>query len=249
MSCLEASGMQACNLVYPYFENPEMLKRLVENWNSYSEGVYEAIRIILVDDNSTKEARPIFEQCRAPKALLRFMEPALWTMHEARNLGALGGASSWPGRWLLMSDIDHIIIPEMLVRLLTKPLDKTFHYTLERVIAPDNRPSDYHCNSYLVSDLAYWSVNGYDVDFCGAHGGGYGGDGEFARQLSRVAPRVHLRDVFLIRYGPDVVADARTTKWDRSEWAQKCREVLSRKRMDGTLASLNPVRRKWERLI
>ena len=90
--------MQACNLVYPYFENPEMLKRQVENWNSYSEEVYEAIRIILVDDNSTKEARPIFEQCRAPKALLRFMEPALWTMHEARNLGALGGASSWPGQ-------------------------------------------------------------------------------------------------------------------------------------------------------
>ena len=241
--------VKKCNLVYPYFNNPRMLQLQVDNWNSFSRKLREIIRIVLIDDNSDQPALPVFRDCSVAKSLLRFTQPALWTMHEARNLGAFFSAGQHFAEWLLMSDMDHVITQGMLERLLDMDLNQARYYTFSRVRAPGMQPLSYHCNSFLVTERAYCTINGYDVDFCGAHGGGYGGDTEFCRQLNEITPRVHLDEIQLIKYERSLVMDANTTTWDRAEWRAKYQIVAKRKRKAGLLRSTNPVRRSWEQLI
>jgi len=40
-------------MIYPYYENPKMLERQVENWNRYAGELRGALRVILIDDGST----------------------------------------------------------------------------------------------------------------------------------------------------------------------------------------------------
>ena len=242
--------IQPCRIVIPYFENPEMLALQVDHWSAIAGELRDNIKIVLVDDHSVEHpAQPIFERCKAPKMLLRFTEPGLWTQHEARNLGAkeCGKEDSW----LFMTDMDMVITSEQLYALLSRKLNPNLHYTFERKrVGPDGLVDyRYHCNSFLVRRSSYWHINGYDVDFCGLYGGGYGGDGEFLRQLGRICPRQHLNDITLINYPREAMPDASTTQWDRDEWKKKYREVFDRKRTSGDMRSINPIRRKWERLL
>jgi hypothetical protein len=239
--------MVETKLIYPYYDNPEMLALQVENWNRIAGELRQAVRIVLVDDCSKQPALPIFKECKAPKTLLRFTEPGLWTMHEARNLGAFQCSKDDP--WLFMSDIDIIATPETLYTLLTSRLDSSKHYTFERAFAPDLTRRKVHCNTFLVKRSAYTRINGYDVDFCGLYGGGYGGDGEFIRQLSVVARPQHRKDIVLIGHERDTVRDANTTQWDRDEWKVKYRAVFDAKRKTGDMRSVKPVRRPWEKLL
>lgn len=240
--------MQPIRIVIPYFENPKMLARQVENWNQYAGELRQNIRIVLVDDHSILHpAAPIFEQCKAPKMLFRFTEPGLWTQHEARNLGAQEACKE--NYWLFFTDMDLMLTPEMAFDLFSRDLDPGRHYTVGRVLAPDMEDYKYHCNSFLVKRSMYQRINGYDVDFCGLYGGGYGGDGTFLRQLNNIAPRYHLEHIKLIGYGRTVIEDASTTQWDRVEWKEKYRKVFDAKRAKGDMRSINPVRRKWERVF
>ena len=67
--------MDTVRLIYPYYENPKMLERQVENWNQYAGELRDHIRIILVDDGSEKHpALPIFRECKAPKMLFHIIE-------------------------------------------------------------------------------------------------------------------------------------------------------------------------------
>ncbi len=240
-------------LIYPYYNNPDMLALQVENWNRIAGELRwhrEAkcgVRIVVVDDHSAQPALPILKECKAPKSLFRFTEKGLWTMHEARNLGALHCSKDDP--WLFMSDIDIVATPEVLYTLLTKQLNTFKHYTFERAFAPDLRRKKSHCNTFLVKRSAYWKINGYDTDFCGLYGGGYGGDGEFIRQLSVVARPEFMKDIVLIGHERDSVPDANTTEWDRDEWKIKYRKVFDAKRRSGDLRSKKPIRRPWEKLL
>ena len=241
--------MTPIKLIYPYYNNPKMLERQVENWNRYAGDLAKHTTFVLVDDCSAQPARPIFEQLtHKNKMLLRFTKPGLWTMHEARNLGAIECCKE-EDVWLLMSDIDLLATPEMIWKLQEKKLNARNHYTFERVMLPDLTPYKYHCNSYLLRRSHYLRIKGYDVDFCGLYGGGYGGDGEFARQLNVLAPRKHMADLSLIGVPKEVIEDANTQEWDRAEWKVKYRAVFDAKRKSGDMRSKNPVRRPWERLI
>jgi glycosyltransferase involved in cell wall biosynthesis len=225
-----------------------MLERQVDNWNRIAGELRKNISVVLVDDCSSESAAPIFEKLGIKnKMLLRFTEPGLWTMHEARNLGAMQCGKE--DAWLFMSDIDLIATPEMLWQLQEKRLNESNHYTFDRKMLPNLEPHRYHCNSYLLRRAHFMAINGYDIDFCGRYGGGYGGDGEFARQLSVIAPRKHLKGISLIGVPKEVVSDANTQEWDRAEWKLKYRAVFDAKRKKGDMRSRNPIRRPWERLI
>lgn len=225
-----------------------MLERQIENWNRVAGELRKNVSIVIVDDCSREPAQPIFEKLTIKDSMLfRFTEPGLWTMHEARNLGAMHCGKE--DSWLLMSDMDLIATPEMLWQLQEKNLNEYNHYTFERRMLPDLSVYKYHCNSYLLRRSHFLAINGYDVDYCGLYGGGYGGDGEFARQLNGIAPRKHLKDVSLIGVPKEVVPDANTQEWDRAEWKLKYRAVFDRKRKSGDMRSKNPIRRSWERLI
>ena len=239
------ANMVNCRLIYPYYENPKMLERQVENWNRYSGDLRDHVKIILVDDGSpTNPARPIVETCKAPIALYRVLQNIPWGQHGARNIGAK--VCGKDGTWMFMSDMDILLTPEMAYTLLTKDLDPAHTHTFERHYLTPGKEPKYHCNSFMVLRDHYWKVGGYDEDYCGT----YGGDGPFLRQLNVVAPREHHDDIILLGVDTDVCADANTQAWDRTgPFKEEYRRRFDEKRRKGDERSLNPLRTPWERLI
>jgi len=260
-------------LVYPYYDNPQMLRRQVRNWNTYAPELADRVEIVLVDDASPQHpALPIFGECRVHKKLLRVDRDIAWHQHAARNIGAheVGEDEAW----MFMSDMDILLPPLALRRLLAKTLIADRHYGLQRVFLPRSfdrlfgdsssgvldamlhRPglialrnrfaSRPHCNSFLVRRDRYWKINGYDEDFVGT----YGGDGLFIDQLSEIAPYALLDDVYAIAITPKLVADANTQRWERGGEMRKAFERrLQRKREAGDLRSRDPLRTPWTRLL
>jgi hypothetical protein len=260
-------------LVYPYYDNPQMLRRQVRNWNAIAPELAERVEIVLVDDASPLHpALPIFSECRLQKKLLRVDVDIAWHQHAARNIGAHEAGED--EAWLLMSDMDILLPPLALQRLLEKPLDADRHYGLQRVFLPRvldrmlrsastavldsmlHRPgmsalrhrfvSKPHCNSFLVRRDRYWAINGYDEDFVGS----YGGDGVFLDQLSEIAPPALLDDVYTIAITPKLIADANTQRWERGgEMRRLFEQRLQCKREAGAMRSSNPLRTPWTRLL
>jgi len=247
-------------LIYPYYENPQMLERQIENWNRYSGLLRDRIRVILIDDCSPDNpAEPIFEKCKAPKKLFRVKENIPWGQHHARNVGArvIKGDDSW----LFMSDMDVILTPEALNNLIDINPDPGRYHTFARKFVGGVREDKYHCNTFMVTHKNFWAVNGYDCDYCGT----YGGDGAFLRQLHQIAPHLHHgpeekhvprhaemsgHTITLWGYEADIIEDANTREWDRyGEMKKKYRKIFDAKRAAGDERSKNPIRWDYERVL
>lgn len=250
--------VQPCSLIFPYFNNPEMLQHQVSVWERYSGDLTLNLEFIVVDDCSDTPAEPIFKKLKHKKKLFRFKERHPWNQHQARNLGALQAEprKEFQNPWLYLSDIDIVLTAEAAFTMLSKPLDPKNHYTVDRVFAPEFVDRKVHPNTFLCTKNAFKQINGYDCDLIPVGGGGYGGDGEFARQLAGVCPRKHLEDVVTLGFGrrtrdgrPAVIADADTLSLDREHWSKKYREAFDRKRGKGDMRSVNPVRTPWERVL
>ena len=249
------SEITPCRFIYPYYNNPKMLQMQVENWSRFEGALRDAVRIIVVDDHSKVNPAPILEKCKANVHAYRLATDWPWNMHEARNIGAKQASKKDENFWMFMSDIDIIITPEMAYTMLTKKLDPAKHYTMERTFAPEMKDRKIHPNTFLVKHNVYWQVNGYDLDLTPIGGGGYGGDNQFMRQVSVIAPREHLLDVVLVGYGrrersgEPVIPDADTRDLDREEWAEKYRAALERKKKSGDMRSLAPIRTAYTRIL
>lgn len=247
--------IEKCRMIYPYFDNPEMLRMQVENWSRYEGELRDKIRIIVVDDHSKESPVPILEKCKAPVRCYRLMARWPWNMHQCRNIGMKEACKKEENLWCFLSDIDIMLTPEMAYTMLTKDLDAGHHYTMDRVFAPDFTFHKPHVNTFLVKHNTFWQVNGYDLDLTPIGGGGYGGDNQFRRQLSVLAPEVYLGDVVLVGYGRRdrggraVVKDADTTSLDRDEWAAKYRAALERKKKSGDMRSVAPIRTVYKRVL
>lgn len=247
--------IEPCRLIYPYFDNPTMLKMQVENWNRFEGELRDAVRIIVIDDYShkTKMAAPIMDDCKAPCMVYRLKQRIPWNMHQCRNIGAKVAGND--DMWMFMSDIDIMLTPEMAYTMLTKKLDPLKHYTFERTFAPDFKDRKVHPNTFLVRRGAFWQVNGYDLDLTPVGGGGYGGDNQFMRQLRVIAPEEHFDDVVLIGYGrrsrdgEPVIKDADTKTLDRAEWHAQYVRALNRKKKSGDMRSIDPIRTPYERVL
>jgi len=248
-------------LIYPYYENPSMLEKQVENWNSYSGLLGKKVHIILIDDASPNNpAEPIFKKVKHKKTLIRVKENIPWAQHHARNVGALeaGKLSKEENPWLFMSDMDILLNPETLYEMMEMEMDPRRFHTFERNFAGNVREPKYHCNTFLVKYDNYWAINGYDCDYCGT----YGGDGPFLRQLDRVAPQLHhgfpskhisqhvectKKPILLWGYEPDMIADANTREWERyGDMKKKYRVLMGKKRREGDERSKDPIRWEYE---
>jgi glycosyltransferase involved in cell wall biosynthesis len=102
------NALNEVTLIVPFYRNVEMLKRQVEEWNKYPEGV----KIICVDDGSPEPALPIIRENSARGCyrlhdieLYRIGVDKPWNRGGARNLGAKMAQTEW----ILQIDIDHIL--------------------------------------------------------------------------------------------------------------------------------------------
>src|SRR5690606_5643815 len=120
-------------LVVPYYRQPQMLARQLDAWGAYSDDVRQRFRFILVDDGSPEPALPIVRASGLAVEVYRVLVDIMWNQHGARNLGAQLARDGW----LLMIDVDHVLLAENAERLLELAasldgLDRRTWYWLRR---------------------------------------------------------------------------------------------------------------------
>lgn len=236
--------MSDLTLIYPYYDNGEMLKIQYEHWDSYSSSVKTRLDIILIDDGSQKKQAINFlpKEHDFKLRLYRVKENIPWNQHGCRNLGMKETNTDWN----LLTDMDMVVPEETILDCLNYRKTPREFYTFERVKMPHKEPYKYHCNSLMIHSETYWKIGGYDEDYCGT----YGGDGPFARLLQKHAQRVHLPNSELFYYPRGYLADAGTNEWERTgKYKKAYRDRWDKKRAKGDEKPKNPVRFEWERVF
>lgn len=233
-------------MIYPYYDNPKMLERQVENWNRYGGELRDRVRLLLIDDGSPKHpAFDILKHCKLPKKLYRVKKDIPWNQHGARNLGAYKACTAQENMWLFMSDMDILLTAEVAYDLFEKNLDPGRYHTFERAFLPDLTRRKTHCNTFMVKHSIYWAVNGYDEDYCGT----YGGDGPFLRQMANLAPEQHHDDILLYGVERDVIEDANTDlPRKEGQFGDEYRRRFDAKRKKGDERSRDVIRFEWEEI-
>lgn len=249
-------------VIVPYYRQPGMLKKQLENWRAYDAVTRSQFRLVIVDDCSPEPAIDVIAPFLWPLGkpdleLYRVLEDVPWNRSMARNLGSHVART----KWLLHMDTDHIMPPEAAERLVAQykhfPDDHWYKFRRFRIGKADEtrmkdmipRSVEYgeikpHVDSFLCTRDLYWKVGGYDPDYAGCLGGG----GAFLRQF-KVAGKECIApgDTYLHVFTRDKVKDASVHTLDRdtSEYGRR-RRVKERA---GNTKVVNPIRYPWERVL
>lgn len=195
-------------LVYPYYENPNFLRTQIENWNSYPAALRLHMRAIVVDDASPHSpAAAVLKDCvhPFPVQLFRIEIDVRWNWLAARNI-AMHHA---PDGWCLLTDMDHMVTPEVADALVHYELDPNVIYRMQRR-EHNGTPIHPHPNTMLLTRAMFWKAGGYDE----ALSGHYGTDGDWRRRLAATAP-VRTLPLQMVRY--EYVGDSSTTHYKRKQ--------------------------------
>jgi len=234
-----------------------MLKRQVEEWNKYPEGVM----VICVDDGSPEPALlTIIAEAKRhcgvtclPLELYRIGVDKPWNRGGARNLGADRATTEW----ILQIDIDHILPAEIVADLLNFNVDPNRWYRFPRwrvgradeTRKKDKIPNDQeygeihpHVDSYLVRREVYWQVGGYNEDFSGAIGGGnaFLHRLESFKHVELLPPPIRLEV-----YTRDKIKDA--SDWSLSRDTTEYKKRRQAVEAKGNPKPKNPLRFPWTR--
>jgi glycosyltransferase involved in cell wall biosynthesis len=250
------TGIGDVTLVVPYYRNCEMLRRQIQEWELYPAGV----QIIVVDDGSPELAKPIIENTATPELqkriqLFRIMVDIPWNREEARNLGALQAST----KWIVQVDIDHVLPAASARHLLQFEADSKHWYRFPRWRkgkADETRNKDAisrdvefgqihpHVDSYLISKVLYWLVDGYDLLFSGCLGGGR----DFLKRLENVAQPLMLpHSIPLHVYTRSEVKDA--SDWSLSRDTSEGKARAKQKRSGAHVRRNEKIRSQWERQL
>lgn len=217
--------MNSLTLVMPYYDNPEMFVLQQQKWRDFPDDLKARLRVIVVDDCSPRwPALPRVIDTGVSLSMYRTLVDVRWNWIFCRNLAM----SKLETEWALMTDMDHVLSPKVLRRLLEQPLDDKVAYRFSRVDAPKMTPYKPHPNTWLMTRALFDAVGGYDETFSGF----YGTDGDFRRRVEAVA-RIALLPHEMIRYERHVMPDASTTTYTRKEPRDRAnvkRIVMERKK-------------------
>jgi hypothetical protein len=197
----------------PYYENPQFVRQQIGWWGTYPEHLQRHLSVILVDDGSPRHpvesaVVPSVVNAILPVAslkLFRICVDVRWNWLAARNIGAHHAHD----RWLLLTDMDHVLPASTLDALVYGLHDPETIYGFSR-IAHTGEPLAPHPNSWFMTREMFWRVGGYDETLSGH----YGTDGDWRRRCAAVAPMAILRDR-LVRH--EHVGDSSTTRYLRKQ--------------------------------
>lgn len=231
-------------IVYPYYENHNMLWEQVTTWSGWPADLKERVKLILVDDGSPNfPAEGILLPKDIEIELYRINVNIPWNQNGAHNLGMHVADEGW----CVSTDIDHVWKADQLRILLGLEVHEDTYYTFaRRQVNKENVVFKRHPNSWLLTRDTYWKSGGYDEDFCGY----YGSDSVFRRGLDRVAKRVELEFPYLVVYDEHDIPDANTREWGRKDsdyHSVKHPHLLERRR--NYTKPENPLRFPWERIL
>lgn len=245
-------------MVVPYYDQPNMLIRQLDEWKTYPEAVRAAFQIVVVDDASPKNPAEKYMRFEPGLSLYRIDKDVPWNRGMARNLGTKEATTPW----VLHVDTDHIL-PAQSAEYLADFIEsydtkKWFRFARFRVgKADETRRKDRipdscefgeikpHIDSYLCTPAAYWKAGGYNEDFSGILGGGSPFLAEMVKAhgepfvLGNVPLHVHTRHSV-----PD--SSEHTLPRSPEAFAQRKKEIM-RKR--GTLRGHDPIRCPWHRVF
>ncbi len=117
----EAQSQQEISLVFAYYDNPQMLALQWNKISQYESRVQDRIEVIIVDDASPHSAAAeVMRPAPLPHvSIYRVAKDIRWNQDAARNIGAHEARS----RWLLLTDIDHVVPAETLSALIDMEKD------------------------------------------------------------------------------------------------------------------------------
>lgn len=227
--------MRAFTLVMAYYENPVMLHEHAKAWyRTLPPEIARALHVVIVDDGSpTKPAAPIARAIDwsflGSFQLWRMGVDVRWNQDACRNVGVREA----PTKWVLLTDMDHVVPFHTWSRLMVGKLSKGMVYRFSRLSMPDLSPYKLHPNTWALTRDMYWAVGGYDE----ALAGNYGTDGDFlVRVRRRLEEEPEQLAEFVIRYPREVIPDASTTSLTRKSLEDKARVsqlIAARKRKPG----------------
>lgn len=214
--------MTPFTLVMAYYENGGMLREHLRLWRTLPPDIAANLHVRVIDDGSPEDAAARWcEGIRthewtgdglASFQCWRMREDVRWNQDACRNVGVREA----PTKWVLLTDMDHVVPPETWRRLMAIKLKKPRVYRFGRVTAPAMLSYKPHPNSWALTRDVYWQIGGYDE----ALAGNYGTDGDFLVRAKRAAALEDLPD-FLIRYPREYIADASTTTLERKRQVDK----------------------------
>lgn len=203
------SPTPSVSLVYTYYENPEMLERLVGHLSSFPKAIRDRIELVVVDDGSPENPATItgdnlgFE-CR----VFRILYDQPWNQSGARNIGVREARH----KWALMLDMDMEVPLETISAFLAFESDYQDWYLFSaRSMTEGVMPLRRHHNAILMSTRFYWRVGGFDENFDGY----YGTAQFFGIAAERIHPFTHLTELWIDFVGRDEVPDANTRTLSR----------------------------------
>jgi len=200
-------------IVVPYYEHPIFFRAQLGRWADWRETTRALLHVIVVDDGSP--SHPAIDIVRAMgwPAWLRVFRIEIdirWNWLAARNIGAHHAAD----RWLLLTDMDHVVPEETFRSVCHAALDPAVVYAFARrehtgeMVPP-------HSASFLLTRDLFWRIGGYDERLSGY----YGTDGTFRREIGRFATiqlltdalerHEYIDDASVVRYGRKQPEDAR----------------------------------------
>lgn len=226
-------------LIYNYYNNLEMLKFQVENWNK----ITDPVTIVVVDDCSAVAAESAFEQLRVDHILYRITDKSFLGGGEARNVGVMATIQENQSEMIFMSDIDIVVTPENYKKLLQKQYERTKYYKFRRTNSKGETIKT-HMNTYVIDSAIYWKVQGFDCDYVGT----YGGDSEFLDRVRQQGIKEEMvNDIVVTLYDEKDIKDANClTYYNTTEYGNKYRALYAEKAKNNNLVSINPIRRKYE---
>ena len=192
------------SLVFAYYENPKMLELQWAQISQYPRHVKERVEVIIVDDASPLS--PAADVPRGPNLphvkIFRIDDDVPWNQDAARNIGAFEAG----GKWLFLTDIDHVVPGETLSSLLTIEWDSSVFYSFGRRKFGGSEMRESHPNTYFMARDLYWSIGGHDEDYAGI----YGKDFLFRKRALKLSREVFLESLLVDRVGSKIVSDAGT---------------------------------------
>jgi hypothetical protein len=239
--------MKQITFILPYYRNPNMLQKQFEFWNQYSEETRRHLQIIVVDDGSPLGSRAqevISAQGLAVDVLdfrlYRILTDLRWNCLQGRNLGASEATTPW----LLLTDMDHVVLPEVMESLMREDHDVRVWYMFSRGRWPEMTPRNPHPNSFLMSKEFFWRVGGEDETYAGH----YGTDRMWKERCRRVGEMVLLPHKLASGFRK-YVPDASTTTLERRENQDKgdLEEITAYKQRHGV--GVQTLRLPWVRVI
>lgn len=216
----QAGMPKPVTIIVPFYMNHGFLQRQLEHWDRYPAIVKAHLRGIIVDDGSPTPAE-LPAHLPFPIRLFRIEQDIRWNWLAARNI-AFHHA---PEGWCLVTDIDHIVPAETIVRCQHGQHHDGTIYGFSRQ-EHTGEPLTPHPNSWFLTRQMFWRVGGYDETLSGH----YGTDGEYRRRCAQTAKMAILSD-HLIRH--EHIGDSSTTAYLRKQPEDAGVKALIAKRQAG----------------